>query len=56
MFKELAKLCHVCIVDVEVIHAFEIALHVIQKSYIDQFNNFVIPDLLCHSTMCWLVG
>ena len=51
MFEDLMKLCQVCVVDVKVIHAFEIALHVIQKSFIDQFNNFVPPYLLCFSAM-----
>ena len=55
MFKDLTKLHHVRVVDVKVVHAFKIALHVIQKPFVEQFNNFVIPDLLCHSAM-WRGG
>ena len=51
MFKDLVKLCHFHIVDVKVVHEFSIALHGIQKSFIDQFNDFIMPDLLCHSAM-----
>ena len=39
--------------DVKVVHAFEIALHAIRKSFVDQFDYFIVPDLLCRSaTSC----
>ena len=39
------------LVDVEVVHLFEITLHAIWKSLILQFGDFVVPDLLRHSTV-----
>ena len=52
-FEDLAKPHHVHVVDVEVVHSFEITLHAIWKSLIDQFNDFIIPDLLHCSAMWW---
>ena len=56
MFEDLTKLHHACVVDGKVVHAFKITFHAIQKSFIDQFDNFVIPDLLCHSAMWGGIG
>ena len=50
-FKDLMKPHHVHVIDVKVIHLFETALHAIWKLLIDQFNDFIIPDLLHCSTM-----
>ena len=51
MLEDLAKLHQVQINDVEFIHSLEITLHAIWKLLIDQFNYFIIPEFLCHSTV-----
>ena len=49
MFEDIVKLHHV--VNVEVNHAFKIALHTIWKLFVDQLNNLVIAELLYCSAM-----
>ena len=51
MLKDLAKLCQVCIINVKFVKSLEIALHAIRKLLIDQFNDFIVFELLHHSTM-----
>ena len=51
MLKDLTKLCQVHIIDVKFIKSLEIALHVIWKLLIDEFDDFIIFELLRHSTM-----
>ena len=51
MLEDLAKLCQVCIIDLKLIKSLEITLHAICKSLIDQFNDFIIFELLHCSTM-----
>ena len=45
------KASQVRLVNIEVIHAFKITLHATQKSFIDQFDDFIISKFLHHSAM-----
>ena len=51
MLEDLTKLCQVRVINVEFVKSLEIALHAIRKSLMDQFDNFVILELLRHSTV-----
>ena len=46
------KLHHVHVVNVEVIHSFEITLHAIWKLLVDQFNNFIVLLIFCAAPPC----
>ena len=51
MLEDLAKLHQVHVINVEFVKSLEITLHVIRKLLIDQFNDFIVFELLRCSTM-----
>ena len=51
MLKDLAKLHQVRVINVKFVESLEIALHAIRKLLINQFDDFVIFELLCCSTV-----
>ena len=51
MLEDLMKLCQVHVINVKFVESLKIAFHAIQKSLIDQFYDFVVFELLCHSTV-----
>ena len=51
MFEDFVKASQDCLINIKVIHAFEITLHVTQKLFIDQFTDFIISKFLHCSAM-----